>query len=99
MKCSLGISDFLEEITSLSHSIAFLYFFSLITEDSGWCLDAKLCPTLENFLDRGDWWAAVPGVSQSQTRLKRLTMHAFIGEGNGNPLQNSCLENPWGRGA
>ena len=27
MKCSLGISNFLEEISSLSHSIVFLYFF------------------------------------------------------------------------
>ena len=26
MKCSLGISNFLEEITSLSHSVVFLYF-------------------------------------------------------------------------
>jgi len=34
MKCSLGISRFLEEISSLSHSIVFLYFFALITEES-----------------------------------------------------------------
>ena len=34
MKCSLGISDFVEEISSLSHSIVFLYFFALITEES-----------------------------------------------------------------
>ena len=33
MKCSLGISNFLEEISSLSHSIVFLYFFLLITEE------------------------------------------------------------------
>jgi len=26
-------------------------------------------------------------------------MHASIGEGNGNPLQYSCLENPVDRGA
>ena len=31
MKCSLGISNVLEEISSLSHSIVFLYFFALIT--------------------------------------------------------------------
>ena len=31
MKCSLGISNFLEEISGLSHSIIFLYFFALIT--------------------------------------------------------------------
>ena len=32
MKCSLGISNFLEEITSLPHSVVFLYFFTLIAE-------------------------------------------------------------------
>ena len=31
MKCSLGISNFLDEIANLSHSIVFLYFFALIT--------------------------------------------------------------------
>ena len=30
------------------------------------------CSCLENPRDRGAWWAAVYGVSQSQTRLKRL---------------------------
>ena len=53
---------------------------------------------LENPRDRGAWWAAVYGVAQSWTQLKRLSMHACIkaisGEGNGNPLQCSCLENP-----
>ena len=33
MKCSFGISNFLEEISSLSHSVVFLYFFVLITEE------------------------------------------------------------------
>ena len=33
MKCSLGISNFLEEISSLSQSVVFLYFFALITEE------------------------------------------------------------------
>jgi len=28
MQCSLGISNFLEEISSLSRSIVFLYFFA-----------------------------------------------------------------------
>ena len=32
-KCSLGISNFLEEISSLSHSVVFLYFFALITDE------------------------------------------------------------------
>ena len=30
MKCSLGVSNFLEEISSLSHSFVYLYFFALI---------------------------------------------------------------------
>ena len=33
MKCSLGISNFLEEISSLSHSIVFFCFFALITKE------------------------------------------------------------------
>ena len=32
MECPLGISNFPEDISSLSHSIVFLYFFELITE-------------------------------------------------------------------
>ena len=31
------------------------------------------CSCLENPRDKGAWWAAVYGVSQSQTRLKRLS--------------------------
>ena len=89
-------------------------------------------------MDRGAWWAAVHGVTQSRTQLRclascmhwrrkwqptpvfllgesqgrrrlvgchlwghtesdtaeMLSMHARIGEGNGSPLQCSCLENP-----
>ena len=33
LKCSLGISNFLEEISSLSHSVLFLYFFALVAEE------------------------------------------------------------------
>ena len=34
MKCSFDIYNFLEEISSISLSIVFHYFFALITEDS-----------------------------------------------------------------
>ena len=57
---------------------------------------------LENPMDAGAWWAAVHGVTKSQTRLSDFTFtfhfHA-LGEGNGNPLQCSCLENPRDSGA
>ena len=36
MKCSLGISDFLEEISRLSHSVVFLYFFALFAEEGNY---------------------------------------------------------------
>ena len=46
MKYSLGISNFLEEISSLSHSIVFLYFFALITEEGlliSPCCSLEIC--------------------------------------------------------
>ena len=50
-----------------------LYFdFSLscIGEGNGYPLQ---CSCLENPRDGGAWWAAVSGVAQSWTRLKRLS--------------------------
>ena len=47
-------------------------------------------------MDRGAWWAAVHGVAE------RLHFHFSLsctGEGNDNPLQCSCLENPRDGGA
>ena len=46
MKCSLGVSNFLEEISRLSHAIVFLYFFALITEEGfliSPCYSLELC--------------------------------------------------------
>ena len=43
MKCSLGISNVLEEISSLSLCIVFIYFFALIAEEG-----FLLCPILWN---------------------------------------------------
>ena len=46
MEWSLGISNFLEEIDSFSHSIVFLYFFALIIEEGfliSSCYSLELC--------------------------------------------------------
>ena len=46
MKCSLGIFNFLEGISSLSHSVVFLYFLALITEEGfliSSCYSLELC--------------------------------------------------------
>ena len=54
------------------------------------------------FQDGGAWWATVHGVAKSWTQLSDFTFFFSIvpfGEGNGNPLQCSCLENPMDGGA
>ena len=48
-------------------------------------------------MDGGAWWAVVHGVAKESGTTERFHFHfslSCIGEGNGNPLQCSCLENP-----
>ena len=49
---------------------------------------------LESSMDRRAWWAAVHGVTQSCTRLKRLSMRGCVGEGTGSPLQSLAWRIP-----
>ena len=48
----------------------FHFSLSCIGEGNG---NPLQCSYLENTRDGGAWWAAIDGVSQSQTRLKRLS--------------------------
>ena len=106
----------------------FHFSLSCIGEGNG---NPLQCFCLENPRDGGAWWAAIYGVAQSRTRLKRLSSSSSSsssskdvtgdfpggavvknlptnardtrdvgsipgsgrspGEGNGNPLQYSCL--------
>ena len=52
-------------------------------------------------MDGGAWWAAVHGIMKLDMTEQLLFYFSlsFIGEGNGNPLQYSCLENPRDGGA
>ena len=117
MKCSLGISNFLEETSSLSQCVVYTHTHTHIWRRpwhhttallpgkahgqrspvgfSPWdCEESDTterlqfhfslscvggignplqCSCLENLRDRGAWWAAVYGVTQSWTRLKQLS--------------------------
>ena len=70
----------------------FHFSLSCIAEGNG---NPLQCSCLENPRDGGAWWAAVYRVSQSRTRLKRLSSSSS----SNIPLLYSCLENPMDRGA
>ena len=53
----------------------FHFSLSCIGEGNG---NPLQCSCLENPMDRGAWWAAVYGVVQSWTRLKRLSSSRLV---------------------
>ena len=61
------------EETGTTERLHFHFSLSCIGEGNG---NPLQCSCLENPRDRGDWWAAVYGVAQSRTRLKRLAAAA-----------------------
>ena len=80
MKCSLGISNFLEEISSLSHSTVFLYFFALITEGFliSPCYSLELCIQMGiSFLFASLLFTAICKAS-SDSQEKTFTLQIFI---------------------
>ena len=58
------------EESDTTERLHFHFSLSWIGEGNG---NPLQCSCLENPRDRGAWWAAVYGVAQSQTRLKRLS--------------------------
>ena len=59
----------------MTERLQFHFSLSCIGEGNG---DPLQCSCLENPRDGGAWWAAVYGVAQSQTRLKRLSSSSYI---------------------
>ena len=113
----VGCSPWGHKELDTAEQLHFHFSLSCTGEENGNPLQGSC---LENPRDGGHWWAAIYGVTQSQTGLKRLSsscssiecppdcaggVHSIPGsgrspgDGNGNPLQYSCLENPMDRGA
>ena len=63
------------EESDTTERLHFHFSFSCIGEGNG---NPLQCSCLENPRDEGAWWAAVYGVAQSQTRLKRLSSSLLI---------------------
>ena len=73
MKYSLGISNFLEVTSHLSHSIVFLYFFALITEE---VFLISPCYSLELFIRMGIYFPfPLPFTSLLFTAICKVSSH------------------------
>ena len=66
----VGCSPWGHEESDTTERLDFPFSLSCIGEGNG---NPLQCSCLENPRDGGAWWAAFYGVTQSQTRLKRLS--------------------------
>ena len=66
----VGCSPWGREESDTTERLHFHFSLSYIGEGNG---NPFQCSCLENPRDGGAWWAAVYGVTQSQTQLKRLS--------------------------
>ena len=69
----MGYSPWGRTEWDMTERLHFHFSLSCIGEGN---LNPPQCSCLENPMDRGAWWAAVYGVAQSRTRLKRLSRAA-----------------------
>ena len=66
----MGCSPWGREESHTTERLHFHFWLSRIGEGNG---NSLQCSCLEDPRDRGAWWAAVYGVAQSRTQLKRLS--------------------------
>ena len=72
----MGCSPWGHEESDTTERLHFHFSLSCIGEGNG---NPLQCSSLENPRDGGAWWAAVYGVAQSRTRLKRLSSSSRAG--------------------
>ena len=71
----MGCSSWGRYESDMTERLRFHFSLSCIGEGNG---NPLQCSCLENPRDGGAWWAAVCGVAQSRTRLKRLSSSSSI---------------------
>ena len=89
----VGCSPWGSKESDTSEQLHFHFSLSCIGEGNG---NPLQCSCLENPRDRGAWWAAIYGVAQSWTWLKRLSSSRSIYQppvwGSGNTAMNKLLK-------
>ena len=76
----VGCSPWGRYKSDTTEQLHFHFALSCIGEGNG---NPLQCSCLENPRDGGAWWAAFYGVTQSQTRVKRLSRLSSSNENNG----------------
>ena len=71
----MGCSPWGREESDMTERLHFHFSLSCIGEGNG---NPLQCSCLENPRDGGAWWAAVYGIAQSLTQLKRLSSSSMI---------------------
>ena len=74
----MGCSPWGLEDSDMTERLHFHFSLACIGEGNG---NPLQCSCLENPRDGGAWWAAVSGVAQSRTRLKRLSSSSSSSRG------------------
>ena len=87
----VGCSPWGRKESNTTERVHFHFSLSYIGEGNG---NPLQCSCLENPRDGGAWWAAVYGVAQSRTRLKRLSSGSSRGWNGQRRPQNSCSLHP-----
>ena len=79
----VGCSPWGREESDMTERLPFHFSLSCIGEGNG---NPLQCSCLENPRDGGAWWAAIYGVTQSRTRLKRLSSSSSSEGSGGCPI-------------
>ena len=85
----MGCSPWGRGESDMTERLHFHFSLSCIGEGNG---NSLQCSCLENPRDGGAWWAAVYGVTQSRTRLKRFSSSSLLKNALLVILKNKCVD-------